>query len=88
MQQVPITTTLLSSVAQPRTSESKETMTAASAKRPEEVISQEKAKRKCHHPARQPIGAMAINSKARTANPSPMSTPYFVQSVSSILACP
>src|SRR5215468_251095 len=41
---------------------------AATAATPEAVISHVKAKRKCHHPARQPMGASASSSRARSAS--------------------
>src|SRR5215831_9542381 len=52
---------------QPTSNTPSATMTAARAATPEAVISHVKAKRKCHHPARQPKGASANSSRAKSA---------------------
>ncbi len=71
---------------QPSRSASSETTAAAAAMTPEDVISHVKAKRKCHQPTRQPTGAIASNSRARTARLKPRSTPACDQLIGSVLA--
>src|SRR5690349_8844144 len=63
----------------PNSNASNDTATAAAAMTPEEDISHVKAKRKCHHPARQPIGEIASSSKARKARQRPKRAPVWDQ---------
>src|SRR5262245_6572167 len=63
----------------PAASTSSDTMAAANALYPEKGISQEKAKRKCHHPSRHPSGEIASSTRATAASPSPKYAPYVVQ---------